>query len=77
MSDMERRTRPTDVQQDSAPQAAPDADRDVVDDVLADFLGAPTAASGAEVTGSAAERPALRTVSAEEFVKRFRQETGQ
>lgn len=77
MTDQERMNRPQSMSQDqeAAPTAA-ESPRDVVDDVLAAFL-APTAAAASEVTGAATERPALRTVSAEEFVKRFRQETGE
>ncbi|MCS6872089.1 MAG: hypothetical protein RML95_09145 [Anaerolineae bacterium] len=50
--------------------------RDIIDDVLGDFFGSedlPVETIG----GEAQQRPELRTMRSEEFVRRFRQETGQ
>lgn len=50
--------------------------RDVIDDVLGDFFGGedvPVETIG----GQSEQRPELRTTNSEEFVRRFRQETGE
>lgn len=79
MSDQEHLTRaqqsasqePSSLAQDSATPA-----RDVIDDVLGDFFGGgdlPVETIG----GESQQRPELRTTTSEEFVRRFRQETGE
>ncbi len=50
---------------------------DVVDDVLSDFFGPSQNVPIETIGGATEQRPELRTVSSEEFVRRFRQETGE
>jgi hypothetical protein len=50
---------------------------DIVDDVLSDFFGPSQSVPVETIGGATEQRPELRTVSSEEFVRRFRQETGE
>lgn len=50
--------------------------RDVIDDVLGDFFGGENVPIET-IGGETQQRPELRTVTSEEFVRRFRQETGE
>ena len=47
---------------------------DVIDDILADIIPMEGAT---EIIGAPKERPQLREISAEEFIRAFRQQTGQ
>ncbi|MFQ3535211.1 MAG: hypothetical protein SNJ58_04980 [Aggregatilineales bacterium] len=79
MSDQEQLTRgqqglssePSSLTQESAP-----ATQDVIDDVLGDFFGSESVPVET-IGGETEQRPELRTTTSEEFVRRFRQETGE
>jgi hypothetical protein len=84
MSDQQQMRKPTtDQAQQSGQNTAPTANsgpdflanaQAAIDDVLSGF--APAAASAATI-GATEQRPEVRSMSAEEFVRRFRQETGE
>jgi hypothetical protein len=79
MSDQEQITRgqqsfssePSGLAQDATPSS-----RDVIDDVLGDFFGGESVPVET-IGGETQQRPELRGISSEEFVRRFRQETGE
>ncbi|PJF43076.1 MAG: hypothetical protein CUN50_01430 [Candidatus Thermofonsia Clade 1 bacterium] len=61
-----------DLAQSSAPPS-----QDVIDNVLSDFFGSGNELPVETIGGESQQRPELRTITSEEFVRRFRQETGQ
>ncbi len=79
MSNQEQLTRgqqglnsePSSLTQESVPAA-----QDVIDDVLGDFFGGESVPVET-IGGETEQRPELRTTTSEEFVRRFRQETGE
>ncbi|GAB4544946.1 MAG: hypothetical protein OHK0023_02490 [Anaerolineae bacterium] len=53
------------------------AAQSAVDDVLSDFFGGADNVPVESVGGATEQRPEIRNISSEEFVRRFRQETGE